>query len=936
LQRSVRAACALVAVVAGLLVSQETKAPLAVHLPTSKPLGVTPGRLGRLNSFPATIALSADGRFAAMLHAGYGTQDTLGRQSISILNFTSNQVADFPEDRLPEEAHQSYFVGLAFSGDGKHLYASLGSITDANGEKPGDTGNGIAVYGFSEGKVSPERFIRILPTKVASDKRVASGLVKTPRGSAIPYPAGLAVVQNPGGERLVVANNLSDEVILLDVASGKVLQRYDLSTNTLIPASYPYRVVAARSGRRAWCSLWNASQVAELDLESGRVARRISLLKPDSPSAPGSHPAALLLSPDEKTLYVALANTDFVAALSTETGKPLQWFSTRLAGQQFGGTSPVALAQSPDGKQLFVANSTLNAVAVFDTANRVDRPTTVDAAQSASGFIPTDWYPTALAVQGGDLWIGTAKGRGTGPNDGINVLPASRHHPDHPYIATLLYGSIARVNYGDANKQLADLTRQVEESNLLRADSGKLEFPGGDNPIKHVIYIIKENRTYDQILGDLKVGNGDPSLTLYGQEVTPNEHKLALQFGVLDNFYDSGEVSGNGHVWSTAAITSDYNEENWPIVYRSRERTYDFGGSVADEHPVDRGIPNVDSPRTGYLWANAAGHGVTYRDYGEFIETEFCPERSSPKEGNPRPAGGRCERSAVRKGEALPSNVGQPKGGPSPFPWSIPLIKRGIPTLRELQEHTDLEYAAFNVDYPDQLRVDEFLNEFRTFVRARQEGKGRDLPNLVTMHLPNDHTGGTRAGKATPAASVADNDLALGRIVEAVSHSPYWDDTAIFVLEDDAQDGADHVDAHRSVALIISKYAPGSAEHTFIEHNPYTTVSVVHTLETLLGLPPMNLNDAYAPVLASEFSGKGTQPPFVADTTNLQNGLIYKVNAATARGAKESSRLDFSHPDAAAAGALNGILWRDRMGDTRMPAAAHPVAPAGAKHDDDD
>ena len=933
---SIITALALI-LVASLLLSQQPVARSGMTLPTSKSLGSVPGRLGRLNSFPATIAVSPDGRYAAMLHAGFGTQEDRGRQSISVVDLETSQVADFPEQRLPENAHQSYYVGLTFSGDGHRLYASVGSISDPTGEKAADTGNAIAVYGFRDGKVTAERLIKLPPSQLARHKWIAKGVFKTADGTATPYPAGLALV--PGvGERLLIANNLSDDVILLDVSTEKLLRRFDLSTNELVPSSYPYRVIVARDGRKAWCSLWNASQVAELNLDSGEVDRWIPLLKPESPIAPGSHPSALLLSPDEKTLYVALANTDFVVAVSTADGKPTRWFSMKLSGQEYGGTSPVALAQSPDGKQLFVASATLDAVAVFDTANPM-KANTADAPQRASGFIPTDWYPTALAVHGDDLWIATAKGKGTGPNNGPSLIPSARRR-EHPYIPTLVYGSLARVNFTEASNHLSELTRQVEDSNLLRSDPGKIEFRRGGNPIKHVIYIIRENRTYDQVLGDLKPGNGDPSLTMYGEDVTPNAHKLARQFGILDNFYDSGEVSGNGHVWSTAAITSDYNEANWQIAYRSRERTYDFGGAVADEYPVERGIPNVDSPQTGYLWANAATHGLSYRDYAEFIDTEFCtdyqPERPSPKKANPQSEGGGCERESVKEGDPLPPNVGQPKGGPSPYPWPIPMIKRVIPTMPELKDHTDLHYASFNVDYPDQLRADEFLNEFEGFVQARKEGKGEQLPGLVIMHLPADHTGSTRAGKPTPSASVADNDLALGRIVEAVSNSPYWDDTAIFVLEDDAQDGADHVDAHRSVALIISKYANGSIDHPFVEHNIFTTVSVVHTMEALLGLPPMNLNDAYSPLIASAFSGPGDQPPFTADRRNLKTGLIYKVNPSTAPGAKQSSQLDFSHPDAADNGLLNGILWRDRKGDIAMPAPLHNVITATTKGEDRD
>jgi hypothetical protein len=252
--------------------------------------------------------------------------------------------------------------------------------------------------------------------------------------------------------------------------------------------------------------------------------------------------------------------------------------------------------------------------------------------------------------------------------------------------------------------------------------------------------------------------------------------------------------------------------------------------------------------------------------------------------------------------------------------------------MPELVNHSDLNFPAFEVDYPDQLRADEFLNEFKSFVQARQQGRhGEELPSLVIMHLPNDHTGGTRPDKPTPAASVADNDLALGRIVDAVSHSPYWDDTAIFVVEDDAQDGADHVDAHRSIAFVVSKYAPGSAAQPAVDHTFYTTTGMIGTMESLLGLPAMNLNDGYAGRMAWCFSGKGTQPAFTVDTRNRDNGLIYKTNPKTAPGAKESSKMDFSRPDAANAQLLNAILWRDRKGKQPIPAALRTKNP----HDDD-
>jgi DNA-binding beta-propeller fold protein YncE len=919
-----------------LLVATDPKSR-QTPLPTSKILtSPSPGRIGGVNSFPATIALSPDGRYAAVLNDGYGTQQTLGRQSISILDLETNVIRDFPDDRLSENAHQTYFLGLAFSSDGSHVYASIASITDPTGKHRHDTGNGIAVYSFRQGKLTPERFIKIAPQTLARGKKVAQALRTTPPGTAIPYPAGISVLAGQGGH-LLVANNLSDNVVLLDPADGRILKQFDLSTHEMIASSFPYNLVATRDGRRAWVSLWNASRVAELDLEQATVLRSIPLLEPKDPFAPGSHPTALLLSPDEKLLYVALSNADRVAVISTETGALSGLLNTALRDQKYAGTYPNALAQTADGRHLFVADASINAVAVFDASPGISNAPTAMGA-SAPGFIPTDWYPSALAVHNDELLIATAKGQSTGPNNFPGHTPGDGRHGERAYIVTLLYGSIARLKFAEIENNLDEFTGQVERDNLFRSAPGKIDFRSGSNPIKHVIYVLKENRTYDQVFGDLKVGNGDRSLTLYGADVTPNEHALARQFGVLDNFYDSGEVSGDGHIWSNAAITSDYNEKTWQIAYRGKERIYDFGGTVNEEYPLELGQADVDDPGTGYLWDNLSRNGISFRVYGEFVGAEWCkPERvASPTEGTPSTLTARCPHDQVQKGEPLPANLGQPHGSPSPWPWPVPMFSRTRPTKAVLRDHYDPNFPDFNTDYPDQLRADEFLNEFSEFVRARKEGSGNELPAFVLLYLPDDHTHGTSSGHPRPAASVADNDLALGRVVEAVSHSPYWDDTAIFVIEDDAQDGADHVDAHRSIALEISKYSPGSLVHPFLDSRFYTTVNMIHTMEELLGLPPMNQNDAYAPVMGVLFSGPGNQPPYSADWRNRDNGFIYQVNPPKGQGAKQSAKMDFSRPDAAKAAVLNRILWRDRKGSVPIPPPRHAVLPASRRGADDD
>lgn len=914
-----------------VLRAQKPDAKGVIHLSTSKEIRLpVPGHPQRTNSFPTALALSPGGSYLAILNNGYGTEQSSYDESIAVLDLATNHLSDYPDARLHQGARQTYFLGLAFSKDGKRLYASFASRTDPTGVHPGATGNGIAIYGFENGKPAPEGFLKIplQPLKPGDFPTTVSRAV--PTGKADPYPAGISVIERNGREELLVADNLSDDALLLDASSGKILHRFDLSRGRHVPATFPYGVVATPDGRTGFCSLWNASAVAELDLTSGTVRRRIPLLKPAEPTAPGSHPSALLLSPNGKRLFVTLSNDDRVAVINVTTGKVTAMLSTEMPGQEYGGTDPNALTLSRDGKLLFVADAASDAVVVYRTSSiHAGSPTPLI---KPAGFIPTEWYPTALAVRGSELLIATGKGEGTA----ANALPPAaaaahkkRFHRSYMYIATLLHGSVARAQIPAMMRELPRLTQEVQSSNMMEGKLNAFHFASGRNPIKHVIYIIKENRTYDQIFGDLKPGNGDPALTMWGWDITPNEHKLALQFGVLDNFYVSGEVSGNGHTWSMAAIDTDYTEKTWQIAYRSSERTYDYEGEVLNSTPLAEGIADINSPSTNYLWADAAKHGLTHRNYAEYVETHWCdltrPPAKPLQQGTPLPSAGVCARDWVHKGQPLPSNVGDPRGSASPWPWPIPMIAYDQATMPQLVGHFDPHYADFRLNYPDQLRADEFMDEFQGFVKARETGRGTQLPQFVIMRLPDDHTAGTRLGFPKPEASVADNDLAVGRVVDAVSHSPYWNDTAIFILEDDAQDGPDHVDAHRSTALVISKYSPGSRAHPYVDRHFYTTVSMIRTMEELLDLPPMNNNDARAEVMSELFAGRGTQIPFTADYRNRQNGLIYEMNTPSEPGVKQSAKMDFTHADAANAAVLNKILWEETKGSAPMPAPRHTV-----------
>ncbi|HLJ79393.1 MAG TPA: YncE family protein, partial [Acidobacteriaceae bacterium] len=531
----------------------------SIPLPSSKQIvEPVPGSPQMLNSLPMACAWSPDHRYLALVNAGFGTAESNYEQSVAILDTQSGKLTDYPLELTDVLSPQTLYSGIAFSGDGSRLYVSFDSISEPTGGKEDQTGNAIGVYRFDGESLTQERIIPVPLRSLPTGKLQHHGGMKLPENQAIPAPAGLAVVKGRGGEALLVADEYSDDVLLIDGDSGKLLKRLDLSAGTVIPTTYPVAVAAANDGKRAWVALWNGSAVAQLDLRTGGVTQRLSLLPGTRATDPGSHPVAITLSPDGRMLYVALANRDAVAAVdvSGATMRVARMYDTRLPGQTLFGAMPDSVAVSEDGKTLYAANSGSDAVAVFDLQGPAKSG---NQRMSAAGFIPTEWYPTVVATQGGKLYVATGKGKGTGPN----AAPQPKApHPSphetkrldrpHTYIATMLHGSLATIDAEQARGELADLTRQVVESNMMNAAQKTIAFVGGGNPIRHVIYIIKENRTYDQILGDLGTGDGDPSLTMYGAEITPNLHALAKQFGVLDNFYDSGEVSGDGHVWSTA------------------------------------------------------------------------------------------------------------------------------------------------------------------------------------------------------------------------------------------------------------------------------------------------------------------------------------------------------------------------------------------------
>ncbi|MGW8257460.1 MAG: bifunctional YncE family protein/alkaline phosphatase family protein, partial [Thermoguttaceae bacterium] len=516
-----------------------------------------------------------------------------------------------------------------------------------------------------------------------------------------------------------------------------------------------------------------------------------------------------------------------------------------------------SLALSSTGQVLLVANADNNNLSVIDVSKR--------GHSNALGFIPTGWYPTSVRFDRENKTIYVLNGKGATPKanvQGPNPLrkPAKTVRE---YIAGLYQGTLSIIK-SPSPKQLARYTRDAYACSPLRRDFKPLKQTRASNnpipatvgescPIKYCIYVIKENRTYDQIFGDIPEGNGDKNLCIFPEKITPNHHALAREFVLFDNFYVDSEVSADGHEWTMGAYATDFVEKSWPLSYRdSKENTVKY---------PSEGRMKIACPSSGYLWDRCKAAGLTYRSYGEFVQNEGV-------------------------------KVGDP----------------GFSKVKTLAGHFDPYYRGWDLDYPDQKRVDRFIDELQRF-----ETEGA-LPQFIVLRLPNDHTAGLKAGKHTPLAMLADNDLALGRLIEVLSHSKFWKEMAVFVVEDDAQNGSDHVDAHRTVALVVSPYT----KRHYVDSNLYSTSSMLRTMELILGLPPMTQFDAAALPMYASFTPKPDFTPYKHLPANID---LDEKNPASGRGAKMSEKLDFSQADAADDLLLNEIVWKAVRGiDATMPA----------------
>jgi YVTN family beta-propeller protein len=775
-----------------LLTTIAAHAADVVRLPTGVSLDPATESHG-VGNFPLAIAVAPGGDRVALLLNGWR------QQGVQIVDRKSGAVIQ----TLPQIAA---FIGLAFSADGKTLYAS------------GGNDDSIFVYRWNGAEATADGKIDL----VERPKPVPNAKPKDPEG--IEYPAGIATSRD--GRFLYVAENLGDTLAVLDLSSKRVIQR--MKTDR-----YPYTVVT--DDRDVYVSAWGDNAVNRFRADANGTLRRIARI------AVGRHPSAMVVRGTR--LYVASASTDSISVVDTSASKVIRTFNDAPPAGPREGSTPNALALSRDGSRLFVAEADNNAVAVFDVATGKLR-----------GRIPVEWYPSALALDGDALLVVNGKGRGSRPNP--NMQQPNRHRPDDSRDYTLgqLDGTLMTIPSAVAAPKLASFTKRVAHANGWDTTRDPQRYP----PFKHVIYIIKENRTYDQVLGDMKEGDGDPSLVFFPENVSPNHHALARRFGLFDRFFTNAEVSAQGHNWSTAAYSSDYLEKTMPSAYSTRGRTYDYEGTNGDRVVDDD--DDVNAPATGYLWDLAVRKKLSLRNYGEFV-------------GN---------------GENVRDAVG----------------KQYIGFRRALRDTTSPDYPPFSMKIPDQTRADVWLREFKGYV-----DRG-DLPALEIVRLPNDHTEGGAAGKPTPRAFMADNDLALGRIIEALSHSPFWRDTAVFVVEDDAQSGPDHVDSHRSVLLMISAWNRGGLVHRFIN-----TTDVLATMEEILGLGSLSQFDHYGRPMRGVFAAKPDLTPY--DDIKPAVPLDEK-NPESARS-KESALLDFSRADAIDDHALNVILWRTIKGEVPYP-----------------
>jgi YVTN family beta-propeller protein len=754
------------------------------------------------------LSMAPDGRSVIALQGGYNEE--------GLLVIDTATEAAVQHITLP-----TVWLGLAWHPDGKRLFVSGGNGT---GTRPHPAP--IRMFGYAEGKLSDAPVLEINET-------IDPGHV---------YWAGL--VHHPSKDLLYAANRGTSvgigSVVVFDSGNGKLIGRIPVEVN-------PYAMAITADGGTLYVSNWASASVSVIDTAAMKVTATIPVDR---------NPNDLVLDQNGR-LFVACSNDNTVVVIDTKTRLVRERIATALFPHSPPGSTPNALALDQANRMLFAANADNNDVAVI----RVAEP----GRSEVVGFVPAGWYPSALAIDPAKarLYVGNSKGFGAYPY--IKLTEASTRERRTSTSKDLRTGSVNIVDVSDLKSSLPEWTRQVHNNTPYRdelltqakAATTPSIIPrdvGVGSPIKHVVYIIKENRTYDQIFGDLPQGNGDPALVLFGRKVTPNHHALAEQFVLFDNLYSDGETSAEGHSWADAAYATDFATKRWPVVYSARSRVE---------------LSNAYVPSSGYIWDQCARKGLTYRTYGEY---------------GVQVSGG--------------NQIGDAPGAQNLYGHAAPGFR--------MAGMRDTDNAAV------------FLRELDDFEKDYDNTNPlRRLPNFIIMSLPEDHTRGTTPGAFTPRASVASNDYALGQIVERLTHSRYWPEMAIFVIEDDAQDGPDHVDARRTVSLAISPYIVRAK----VDKTMYSTSSMLRTIELLLGLPPMTQYDAAASPMYDAFGVTPDLRPYTKLDPRID---LTEKNTARAYGARQSKEMDFDDVDRAPMYALNEILWKSIKGArSPMPAPVH-------------
>jgi len=804
-----------------------------------------------LGDFPVNIAVHPDGRFAAVLHCGYGQHEII--------------VVDVPAAKVVSRTKiKEAYYGLEFSMSGARLYCS------------GSSDEVVHVFDFKDGNLKSNADIRLCDVKQrgipcgialsgnARDLYVANVWGQCVSKVNLPTRAKVMDLTPVPGEETSIWRKTEFEKEDPDSPDLAALtKRAEAQLDpTTASAPFPYACRLDDERQILYVSLWARARVAVIDLKSNRV---IDLWPTEE------HPNEMVLTKSGRYLFVANANRNTVTVLDTLKGKTIETLYASFSPGDLPGSTPNSLALSPDETKLYVANACNNNVAVFDVS--------IVGKSRSLGFIPVGWYPTSVRVtpDGRHLLVANGKGLISKP-DPDGPVPGKKHPAQS--IKELFPGTLSIIDL-PAKKEF----QQVLAAYTEQAYHGTPQFsvpevspaknnpvpakPGKPSPIKYCIYVIKENRTYDQMLGDMPEGNGDPKLCLFPEKVTPNLHKLAREFVLLDNFYVDAEVSADGHEWSLGAYASDFVEKTWPL-------NYGHGKGGKFPYPAEGHFP-IAAPANGYLWDRAREAGVSYFSFGEFILNGKTPK-------NP-----------------------------------------GFTRQTALKGHFDPWFRGFDTDYPDVKRAERFIKVFKEY-----ETNG-ELPQLLIVRLPNDHTSGGVAGRPSPTAQVADNDRAVGMVVEAVSRSKYWPQTAIFILEDDAQDGPDHVDAHRSPAYVVSPYTRRAA----VDSTMYSTSSLLRTIELILGLQPMSQFDAAATPMFNVFQAQADIRPYEAldETVNLN-----ERNPVLGANAKASRKMDLSKEDLVDDRLLNEVIWHIVRGEnSAMPAptrAAFVLADPKDKDDD--